>query len=309
MESSDDTFDAQTHVRVDDTKRVKQNSEMLPSITNRTYSTSDRPRRNQSTSFKKLPPNLHNGFLRCVEYPNGIFIDKNGIPQPHIQFEDIGNDSSSSDEEEEICVGSERSFPTAADVKSWLKTKITKIEQKGIEKQKEIDTSDDLTVDQKKLYTSALRQETQNKKYDAKVKSDNMLQKIKLYTKKRKRNHRGDESSEDVDLDDEYSLYDQDQDYEPSSSASSSDDSEGEDEYNSEDEEEEEVEDGEEYDSGTTCTSESEKDDAEEYMSPPVRKSKKQKTKRNNNSTTEQHTNDVVHSEPKVGIPHFLNFS
>jgi hypothetical protein len=53
-------------------------SEMLPSILKRTYSQHVRPRRSRS----KLPEHLRNTIYRCIEYPEGVYIDHTGEPDP-----------------------------------------------------------------------------------------------------------------------------------------------------------------------------------------------------------------------------------
>jgi hypothetical protein len=50
----------------------------LPSLKNTVYSKFKRPRRGQK--FKKLPTNLWNTYFRCIEYPEGIYIDEKGMP-------------------------------------------------------------------------------------------------------------------------------------------------------------------------------------------------------------------------------------
>ena len=52
----------------------------LPRLYPARYSTSERPRRNNI----KLPSRLWNTVLCCVEYPDGIFIDKHGQPRPDV---------------------------------------------------------------------------------------------------------------------------------------------------------------------------------------------------------------------------------
>jgi hypothetical protein len=52
-------------------------SDILPSITNRTYSTYKRPRRDT----KKIPQKYWNSMIRCVEYPDGVFINKYGATE------------------------------------------------------------------------------------------------------------------------------------------------------------------------------------------------------------------------------------
>ena len=54
--------------------------DVLPSISNRIYSKYKRPRRGGNN--KKIPEKYWNSVIRCVEYPEGVFINKYGQPEP-----------------------------------------------------------------------------------------------------------------------------------------------------------------------------------------------------------------------------------
>lgn len=52
--------------------------DMLPSISNRTYSTFERPRRGSDSNIKKIPEKYWNSRVRFVEYPEGVLVDNCG---------------------------------------------------------------------------------------------------------------------------------------------------------------------------------------------------------------------------------------
>ncbi len=57
----------------------------LPRLYFHTHSTIDRPRRNQKKAELGqpiVPKQFWGGLFFCLEYPKGIYIDKNGTPQP-----------------------------------------------------------------------------------------------------------------------------------------------------------------------------------------------------------------------------------
>ena len=74
----------------------QENSECLPSITNRTYSTCKRPRRNTQS---KIPERFWDSFIRCVEYPDGIYINKYGEAEPNAFQDDKEEEDTVSDDE------------------------------------------------------------------------------------------------------------------------------------------------------------------------------------------------------------------
>jgi hypothetical protein len=75
-----------TVVTLGDTQHDDDNLENLPSIINKTYSSCKRPRRNARS---QIPKRFWNSFMRCIEYPDGVFIDNNGQHQPNkMQEED-----------------------------------------------------------------------------------------------------------------------------------------------------------------------------------------------------------------------------
>lgn len=54
----------------------------LPRLYPHTHSTCKRPRRNQDGK-PQIPERYWGSTYFCIEYPNGIWIDRNGIPQPN----------------------------------------------------------------------------------------------------------------------------------------------------------------------------------------------------------------------------------
>lgn len=81
----------------DDSQEKDSNLENLPSIVNKTYSSCKRPRRNTRS---KIPEKFWNSFIRCIEYPDGIYIDNQGQPNVNI-FQDE-EDEVSDDEFEKL---------------------------------------------------------------------------------------------------------------------------------------------------------------------------------------------------------------
>lgn len=60
----------------------------LPSLQNHTYSQLDRPRRTN----RKLPKKFWGCVYRCTEYPDGIYIDENGLPRPEVNISELSYD-------------------------------------------------------------------------------------------------------------------------------------------------------------------------------------------------------------------------
>jgi len=126
--------------------------ESLPSITNKTYSSCKRPRRNQ-TFFKKLPPNFRNKVIRCVEFPNGIYIDKSGVPRKDVELSEEWTGLASESEEEDEELGLEEIFE--------------RIDRKYQKYKQDIEGSSTLLPAQKKSHIAALEDDIQNKRDDA----------------------------------------------------------------------------------------------------------------------------------------------
>ena len=67
----------------------------LPSICNNVYSTLTRSRRASTIhKYKTIPSKYRNSVIECVEFPNGVYINENGIPMPHISVSNLLYDDS-----------------------------------------------------------------------------------------------------------------------------------------------------------------------------------------------------------------------
>jgi hypothetical protein len=74
----EDTKESETEIEdiIEDTKTSDDDiEEVLPSLTKRTYSTYARSRR----SIGAVPFKYRNSMIRCIEYPKGVFINKEGM--------------------------------------------------------------------------------------------------------------------------------------------------------------------------------------------------------------------------------------
>lgn len=114
--------------------------EILPSIYRRTYSTCKRPRRQNNG----IPTRFHNTFLRCVEYPNGVYIDRKGVVRPDVKMvssETIDDDDWLSDNE----------FESLPDTKRRDMVKKLKLQQ-AIEEREELETLQDYKMAMKEDY-------------------------------------------------------------------------------------------------------------------------------------------------------------
>lgn len=86
-----------------DNMNVQNNSNYtLPSICNNIYSNLTRSRRHSTLNkYKTIPLKYRNSVIECVEFPNGVYINEDGIPMPHIPVSDLLYDIEENDEFDE----------------------------------------------------------------------------------------------------------------------------------------------------------------------------------------------------------------
>jgi hypothetical protein len=194
-----------------------KSTESLPSITNKTYSSCKRPRRNQ-TYFKKLPPNFRNKVIRCVEFPNGIYIDKSGVPRKDVELSEEWTGLASESEEEDEELGLEEIFE--------------RIDRKYEKYKQDIEGSSTLLPAQKTSHIAALEDDIQNKRDDA-------MRRFESRVKRRRTTNARDP----VVYDEAYQDYEKgDLEYIPDGKSSDSESTEEEEDEGDEEEEREEEE-------------------------------------------------------------------